>query len=309
MTLQKIIEKLKLYLKDKNYRTIVKAKLGLYNKLSDEDYLKKMFRAYLQEELNLENPVTFNEKIQWLKINDRNPIFTSLVDKYESKGYVASLIGKDHVIPTIGIYNNFKEINIDNLPNKFVMKCTHDSGSLIICRDKNSFNVKAAKKKITMALKKNFFFVGREWPYKDVKPRIIVEEYMEDIDEQKKGNIGLNDYKFYCFNGEPKFLYLSQNLENHSEASITFITMDWKKESFERTDYKSLTKLPKKPPLFDEMVEFARILSKGIRFVRVDLYSINGCIYFSELTFHPSSGFMKFKNPDDDKKLGKLLVL
>ena len=290
---------------DPYYRFVLLKRLGWYNNIPDEKYLKKMFALKMGMVLDLENPQTFNEKLQWLKVYDRNPLYTSMVDKYEAKKYVSNIIGDEYIIPTLGVWDKFEDINFDSLPNQFVLKCTHDSGGLVICRDKKTFDFTKAESKIKKTLKRNYYFVAKEWPYKNVKPRIIAEKYMED--EYNKN--GLVDYKFYCFGGEPKFLYVSQGLENHATASISFLTTDWEFAPYERTDYKPLDKLPQKPANFEKMKDICRVLAKAIPFLRVDLYEINGQIYFSELTFTPAAGFMKFKNPEHDKEIGTMLVL
>ncbi len=281
--------------------------LGMHGKfrfLSDETYLNLMYYCVFGRKLNLNNPQTFNEKIQWLKLYNHNPLYTKLVDKYEVKSYVSSLIGEEHVIPTLGVWNSFDEIDFNTLPEKFVLKCTHDSGGLVICRDKSKLNYRVVKKKIEHSLKQNYYWIGREWPYKDVKPRIIAEQYMENINESS-----LIDYKFYCFNGIPKFLYVSQGLEDHRTARISFLTLEWKFAPYQRSDYCSFDEVPAMPVKFDGMIDVCKILSRKMQFLRVDLYEINGKIYFSELTFSPSSGFMPLKRKEHDIELGKMLDL
>lgn len=260
-------------------------------------------------ELDLENPQTFNEKIQWLKLNDRNPKHTMLVDKYEAKRLVADTIGESHIIPTLGVWDKFDDIDFSILPNQFVLKCTHDSGGLIICRDKKKFNKKSAKKKIEKCLKHNFYYGQREWAYKNIKPRIIAEEYMEDETAKQLGSSGLTDYKIFCFNGKPEFIYVSCGLENHETAQIGFLTMEWEFADFKRSDYQGLTALPDKPKRFDEMIEYARKLSKNEKFVRIDFYEINTRVYFSEVTYYPCSGYMPFDSIEWDNKIGRMLKL
>lgn len=260
-------------------------------------------------ELDLENPQTFNEKIQWLKLNDRNPKHTMLVDKYEAKRLVADTIGESHIIPTLGVWDKFDDIDFSILPNQFVLKCTHDSGGLIICRDKKKFNKKSAKKKIEKCLKHNFYYGQREWAYKNIKPRIIAEEYMEDETAKQLGSSGLTDYKIFCFNGKPEFIYVFCGLENHETAQIGFLTMEWEFADFKRSDYQSLTALPDKPKRFDEMIEYARKLSKNEKFVRIDFYEINTRVYFSEVTYYPCSGYMPFDPIEWDNKIGRMLKL
>ena len=230
-----------------------------------------------------------------------------LVDKYEAKSLVADSIGESHIIPTLGIWDRFEDIDFSILPNQFVLKCTHDSGGLVICRDKKNFNKKSAKKKINKCLKHNFYYGQREWAYKNIKPRIIAEKYMEDETAKKLGNLGLTDYKFFCFNGEPEFVYVSCGLENHETAQISFLTMNWEKAPFGRSDYLEFEVLPPKPAKFDEMVKIAKSLSSGHPFLRVDLYEINNKVYFSELTFSPCGGFMPFVPEEWDAKLGEMV--
>ena len=286
------------------------ANRGWLNWLSDRAYLKLLFRANVGRRLPLDAPLSFNEKLQWLKLYDRKPEYTAMVDKYEAKKYVAERIGEEYIIPTLGVWDRVEDIDFDSLPDRFVLKCTHDSGGLVICRDKASLDIEKVKQKLEKAMKNNFYYSYREWPYKDVKPRIIAEEYMDN--GQSGGEItsaGLVDYKFYCFNGEPRFLYVSQGLEDHSSACISFLTLDWNFAPYERSDYKPFKELPRKPQQLDLMVEFARKLSAGTAFLRVDLYEINGQVYFSELTFFPCAGFMPFKNSEHDFEIGSMLEL
>jgi len=272
--------------------------------MSDEKYLKTIYHFAVGKKLDLNNPTSFNEKLQWLKIHDRNPLYTTMVDKHNVKDYVAKKIGAEYIIPTLGVWNSFDEIDFDSLPDRFVLKCTHDSGGLVICRNKQELNKEQARKKINKSLKKNFYWIGREWAYKNVQPKIIAEQYMED-----KNNSSMIDYKFYCFNGEPKFLYVSQGLENHSTARISYVTLDWEIAPYKRTDYSNFEKLPPKPKTFEKMLEFSKILSNGIPFSRIDFYEINGNLYFGEITFFPGSGLSPFEPEEWDKKIGDWLIL
>ena len=294
---------LKLIMKDPTRLFQMFADNGLLTWMPDEMFLKIIYQNKLHKKLNLDEPQTFNEKLQWLKLYNRKPEYTRMVDKFEAKKYVSERIGEQYIIPTLGVWDCFDQINFDILPNQFVLKCTHDSGGLVICRDKKGINKEKIRKKIQKCMKKNYYWLGREWPYKNVKPRIIAEEYMED----KSG--GLTDYKFYCFNGKPEFLYISTGMENHKTARISFVTMDWEFAPFGRTDYKPFDILPGKPKNFDKMVEIAGELSKGHPFLRVDLYEVDAKIYFSELTFSPNAGMMPFEPECYDKMLGDMLVL
>lgn len=272
--------------------------------LPDQYCLYLLYWVRTGKKLNLKNPQTFNEKLQWLKLYDRKPEYAQMVDKFEAKQYAAAVIGKEHIIPTLGVWSRFEEINFDALPEQFVLKCTHDSGGLVVVRDKASLDRAAAKAKIDHSLKQNYYIHGREWPYKNVIPRIIAEKYMEDHDQKR-----LFDYKFYCFNGEPKYLYISEGLENHETARISFLTLDWDFAEFGRSDFRPFRELPPKPKSFEQMVEIAKKLSAGHRFLRVDLYYIKDQIYFSELTFTPCGGCMPFQPEEWDHRLGQFLLL
>ena len=272
--------------------------------ISDEAYLKMLYKERMGKKINLKNPQTFNEKLNWLKLHDRKDIYTTMVDKLEAKQYVAKLIGNNYIIPTIGVWDKFEDIDFEGLPDKFVLKCTHDSGGLAICRDKKTFNKEAARAKINKSLKHNFYYSTREWPYKNVKPRIIAEEYLENIKDK-----GLIDYKFFCFNGIPKFIYISEGLENHATASISFLDMDFKRTNFKRKDYKEYENLPDKPKNFEKMKELAMVLSQNVAFLRVDFYEVNDKIFFSELTFYPCSGFIPLEPEEYDLIIGNMLEL
>jgi len=272
--------------------------------LSDKMYLKLLFPLKVGYRLNLENPQTFNEKLQWLKLNYRNPDLPMMVDKFEVKKYVSSLIGEEYVIPTLGIWNKFDDINFDSLPQKFVLKTTHDQGGVVICKDRNKFDLVSAKKKIEKHLKKNLFVLSREWPYKNVKPRIIAEEYMEDVSTGE-----LKDYKFFCFNGEPKLLYVASDRQNKAEGiKFDYFDLDFNKLNITQA-YAHSTRTIDKPKSFDKMIKFSGILSKNLPHVRVDFYEINGQLFFGELTFFHHGGFVPFYPEKWDYTLGSYLTL
>lgn len=272
--------------------------------MSDKAYLKLRYNCIMGKKLNLDNPVTYNEKLQWLKLYDRKPEYTKMVDKYEAKKYVADIIGEEYIIPTLGVWDNVNDIDFDTLPNQFVLKCTHDSGGLVICKDKSELDIENAKNTLNHFLNRNFYNVHREWPYKDVQPRIIAEKYMED-----ESGKDLKDYKFFCFNGEPKLLYISEGLSDHSTAKISFADMDYNIAEFKRNDFKPFDELPKKPINFEKMKELAKVLSKDRAFIRVDFYEINKKIFFGELTFFPCSGYLPFDPEKYDKVLGDWITL
>ncbi|WP_209510531.1 ATP-grasp fold amidoligase family protein [Sedimentibacter acidaminivorans] len=271
--------------------------------LPDILYLELMFYHRIKSKLNLKNPRSFNEKLQWLKLYDRNPVYTNLVDKYEVRKYISKTIGEEYLIPLIGVWDKFDAIDFSKLPNHFVLKCTHDSGGIIICKDKSKLDIEAAKKKINKSLKRNYYYLGREWPYKNVKPRIICEKYMVD-----ESGIELKDYKFMCFNGKVRCSFVCLNRNSQSGLNVDFYDMDWNPMSFERHYPSSGTTIPR-PINFDKMIDFAEKLSKNIPFVRVDFYETNGHLYFGELTFHPGSGFEEFTPELYDYLLGSWIKL
>jgi len=270
--------------------------------LSDKAYLKLKYFVAFRKRLNLKKPVTFNEKLQWLKLYDRKDIYTKMVDKYEAKKYVSDIIGEEYIIPTYGVYNKFEEINFDKLPKQFVIKCTHDCGGLVICKDKKNLDINAAKEKIEKCLKKNYYYDNREWPYKNVKPRIIIEKYMENKDTGD-----LKDYKFFCFNGEPKFMFIAAERATH-ETKFNFYDLNYNllkvKQHYPNTDY-----VIEKPKNFSKMINLAKKLSKDIPHVRVDFYEINGKVYFGELTFSHFGGFVPFEPKEWDQKFGEYIKL
>jgi len=440
----------KRYLIDKDYRFSVNHSLNLYKYMSDEKFIKRMFKIRMGYDLDLNNPQTFNEKLQWLKLYDRKPEYIQMVDKYEAKKYVTSVIGEEYIIPTLGVWERFEDIDFDALPKQFVLKCTHDSGGLVICRDKSSFNKNEARKLINKSLKRNYFWNGREWPYKNVKPRIMAEKYMEDdffnkkefrnykffefdgvskalyLDKKfndksteadyfdiklnylnisnvypasydlqikneklgkmkrlteellkvnpdlsvdffevngcayfgeitftqwtgiipyspeswdttlgrwikvpeeygagytlisdgyvlllhKKAPAGLIDYKFFCFSGTPRLLYISKGMENHSTAEISFYGMDGKEKDFHRSDYKPYHNAVI-PQNFNELRDKAQQLASSVDcpFTRIDMYSINNKVYFSEITFTPCGGFLPFYPKTADLELGRYIKL
>ena len=276
---------------------------GYLRWVPDKYFIKIQYRINMGKNLNLDNPVTFNEKLQWLKLYDRKPIYTMMVDKYEVKKYVADIIGEQYLIPTLGIWDNFDDIDFDSLPEQFVLKCTHDSGGLVVCRDKKKLDKKKAKKKISSSLKRNYYWLGREWPYKNVKPRIIAEKYIEN-----KVTHELLDYKFMCYNGKVQNSFVCSDRHTSSGLKVTFHDIDWNKMPFERHYPNDIKHIPK-PKNYEKMIELAEILSERISFVRIDFYETDYNLYFGEMTFYPGSGIEEF-NPDIwDRKLGDLIKL
>ncbi len=266
----------------------------------DETYLKLKWRLRFGEPLNLDNPQTFNEKLQWLKLHDRKPEYTRMVDKYEAKKYVAEKIGEEYIIPTLGVWDSFDDIDFNSLPNQFVLKCTHDSGGLVICKDKSTLDMEATRKKLEKCLKRDYYIQSREWPYKNVKPRIIAEKYMEE-----KGGGELKDYKLHCFNGEPKMTLVCSDRFAEEGLCEDFFDNDWGHLPTRRPTHPNAPHDIACPKNFELMKELAKQLSKNIPFVRVDFYEIDGRVYFGELTFFPMSGMGVFVPNEWDLKLGE----
>lgn len=259
---------------------------GLLSWMKDDNYLKLIYRAMMGKKLDLQNPQTFNEKIQWLKLYDRNPLYTNLVDKYDVKKYISETIGEEYIIPTIGVWDKFEDIDFSKLPNQFVLKCTHDSGGLVICEDKNKLDIEMVREKINKSLKINYYYSFREWPYKNVKPRIICEQLIKTNDGRLP-----SDYKFHCFNGEPDNVMVCIERET-GNPKFYFFDKQWILLRYNKTGVAAPEKftLPK-PSQLEEMFALASKLSKEIPFVRVDLYCEQDKVYFGEFTFYPDSGF------------------
>lgn len=276
---------------------------GLTNIIPDKVYLKLTHWIRFGEKLDFSNPVTFNQKLQWLKIYDRNSEYIKLVDKILVKNFVADNIGEEYIIPTLGVWNSSDEIDFDRLPNQFVLKCNHDSGSVIVCKDKSKLDVESAKRKLTKGIKTDAFFWGREWPYKGVERKIFAEKYMKDDDSDE-----LKDYKFMCFNGKVKCSFVGSERYSEDGLKITFFDLDWNVMPFERHYHKSSIPI-KKPKNYEKMIYLAEKLSKNIPFVRVDFYETGGKVYFGEMTFYPGSGWEEFKPYEWDKKLGSWIQL
>ena len=279
---------------------------GKLDFVSDKLFLKLVYRSKFGRKLNLDNPVLFNEKLQWLKLYNRNPKFTSMVDKYEVKQYVAKIVGDEYIIPTLGVWDSFEEINFEQLPEQFVLKCTHDSGGVIICDDKSKFDIVKSKEKIDYHMKRNYFYVGREWPYKNVKPRIIAEAFLKDDTISKGENI--KDYKVYCFDGVAKLMQIGTNCGTGIDEVLDFVDKDfnWIDMTWGKPHSKTA---PDRPDNFEEIIALAEKLSKGLVHIRVDLFSVCGKIYFGEYTFFDGSGFDEICPIEMDKKLGSWLNL
>ena len=273
--------------------------------MSDKAFIKMKYRASMDKKLNLKNPKTYNEKLQWLKLYDRNPLYTKLVDKYEVKNIVADIVGDKYVIPTLGVWDRFDDIDFGALPDQFVLKCTHDSGGLVIVTDKSKFDLESAKKKIENALVTNFYKKSREWPYKNVPHRIIAEQFMIDNDLGE-----LRDYKFFCFNGEPKYLFIASDRNKAGqEVKFDYFDIDFNRLPLRQAVHPNSTYLIERPQKYEEMIGLVSQLSKGIPQVRIDLYEVNGQVYFGEYTFFHHGGMVPFIPEEYDYIWGKQIIL
>lgn len=302
-----IKNKLRKLAKEKHFETfyewLSEMKVRLLRIVPDKLFIECEYYANTGKCLNLKNPQTFNEKLQWLKLYDRKPIYTTMVDKYAVKRYVSDIIGSQYIVPTFGVWDRFDDIDFDELPNRFVLKCTHDSGGIVIVKNKSMFDVIAAKKRIEKNLRRNYYYRGREWPYKNVKPRILAEMYLED-----KGNAVLTDYKVLCFEGEAKLVEVHQGrgTANHTQD---FYDMKWEKTNIEQEGDPNSSKLLTKPVQMDQIIELSNILASNTHHVRVDWYIIGGDIFFGELTFFDSSGLCRFTEVANDNLLGSWIRL
>lgn len=276
---------------------------GVLNILSDVAFLKLTYKVNFGKKLDMINPTTFNEKLQWLKIYNRIASYRQMVDKYEAKEYVANIIGSEYIIPTLGVWDKFEDIDFESLPEQFVLKCTHDSGSVVICRDKKSFDYKKAKAKLDRGLKNDLFWYGREWPYKNLKRRIIAEKYMEDTNTAE-----LRDYKFFCFNGVAKCYKV--DFDRFIEHKANYFTPDGDLMKLgEEVCPPDFERNISAPANLEKMKEFAERLSAEQPFLRADFYVVNGKVYFGELTFYPASGFGKFIYEGNDELLDSWIKL
>ena len=280
------------------------AKLRLMDNISDKKFLSMKYRNVYGCDLNLESPLTFNEKLQWLKLYNRNPEYTIMVDKYKVREYITQKIGEQYLIPLIGVWDSPEEIDFSLLPDQFAMKCNHNSGlGMCICTDKSKIDIEKVKKELAKGLKQNYYLSCREWPYKDVPRKIVAEKFM------KSDAGGLTDYKIHCFNGIPKFILVCRDRFAKSGLTEDFYTPEWGRMTVKRPKIPNSSVSIPKPEKLDEMLVLAQKLSKDISFLRVDFYVIEGKVYFSELTFFPASGFEGFDPPEWDRIFGDWLVL
>lgn len=273
--------------------------------LPDKTYIKLYYRLRVGRPLNTENPTTLNEKLQWLKFNYRFPLQSIVSDKLLVRDYVAEKIGAEYLIPLLGSWENYDDVDFDKLPEQFVLKCNHDSGGLVVCTDKSKLNHKEAKRKLEKSLKSNFFYIGREYQYRNIKPRIICEQFISD-----NGKVPM-DYKIYCFNGNPDVILVCRDRfsNNSHRASYLYFDQDWKFQPLNKEDENLVDVDILKPKNLDKMIEIARELSKDFFFARIDLYNIDGQIYFGEITLSPNSGFDPDIKYETDLMFGEKLKI
>ena len=283
-------------------KNVKKMILALTRTVPDELYLRIMYRIVTGKTLHLNPPITYNEKLQWLKLNYRKDEFTDMVDKYEVRKYIEQRVGNKYLIPLIGIWDSPDEINYEMLPEKFVLKCTHDCEGLAICKDKLTFDFESAKANLKLALSRNFYYQGREWPYKNVKPRIICEKYMEDSGESQ-----LTDYKVFNFNGTPKIIQV--DYDRFSGHKRQFFDIEWNRLDVSFHFPSDQSKHLEKPEKLNEMLELAKILADGFPHLRTDFYIVDNNIYVGEMTFFHGTGMGKWTPDSFDTEMGKWLDL
>ena len=266
----------------------------------DKLYLSILYRLRFHRKLDWSSPQSFNEKLNWQKLYNRNPLYTRLADKYEVKDIIRNIIGDNYIVPNYGVWDKFEDIPFEEMPDQFVLKMTHDSFGAIVCRDKNSFNKEEARKKVIESTSANYYPYLREWVYKDIKPRLIIDKFLDDHSGHE-----LKDYKFWCFNGEPKVMYLTNKatdiFENFYDMNFNPLDIN---HGFERHKPEF-----EKPEAFELMKELARKISKNIPFVRVDFFYVDGHVYFGECTFYDWAGMRPFTDYEWDLRLGKWIDL
>ena len=298
------MSKIRTFIENPQYFITSPAAKGWLNWVPDSLYLKVLYRVIMGRKLNLKNPKEYNEKLQWLKLNDRKPEYSTMVDKYEVRGYIEDLLGDKYLIPCLGIYDSVDDIDIDALPDRFVLKCTHDSGSVEICKDKSSFDIEGARHRLSQAMKRNYYATYREWPYKYVKPRIIAEGYLE-------GDGGdLKDYKVMCFNGEAKIIEVHENRFVEGKVHTqTFYDREWNIVPLTQVETVTVDRPGERPRQLDEILRLSELIAKDMYHARIDWYIERDKIYFGEITFFDGSGFESFSTPEMERMLGDMINL
>ena len=281
---------------------VTHALMRIGGNIPDKTYLKLMYFFWKGKRLNLDRPVTFNEKLQWLKLYYRRPELTVMVDKVKAKDYVTSKIGAEHVIPTLGVWDSPDDIDFEKLPQQFVLKTNHNSGCNVICTDKSTLDIEAAKAKLRKGLRETFYKRAREWAYKDVPRKILAEKYMVD-----ESGTELKDYKFFCFGGEPRVIQVDFNRYTNHRRNL--YDTEWRLLDFEIEYPSDKNHIIAKPQPLEEMLEAARCLSEDLPHVRVDLYCIGDKIYFGEMTFYHGGGYEVFTPEEWNRRMGEMITL
>ena len=272
--------------------------------LTDSMYTRIKYYLKVGKKLNLENPQMFNEKLQWLKLNDRNNLYTTLVDKYEVREYIEKTIGSEHLVPLYGVFDSPKNINFDELPEQFVLKANHTSGDFFICKNKNEINQEELLKLLNSWMKREYFWVQREWPYKNVVPKIICEQLLVQDDTEE-----LRDYRVFCFHGEPKFIAIDFSINDKNKVRRNLYDLEWNLLDAQISYPQELEIKINKPEKLDEMLNFSREISRDLPHSRIDFYYIKGHIYFGEITFYHQAGFGMITPPEFDQKLGEWIKI
>ena len=285
-------------------RKLLKHLLFKFHFLPDRIYLSFMYRIMLGKKLNFKNPSSFSEKMQVLKLSERNPVYTKMVDKLIAKDIIKNTIGSEYVVETLHTWDTVDEIDFNSLPNRFVLKTNHDSGGVFICRDKSDFNEEIAKKNLKKHLSNNYYFKFREWPYRNVVPKIFAEKYLEN----NNGSSSLTDYKIYCFNGVPRMILVCSDRFSETGVKFTYFDLDWNLLDIQKKGY-STDPFQVRPVCLDEMLSCIQKFNLDIPFLRFDFFEINNRLYLGEFTFFPEAGFPNFTSSTVDEKLGNLLQL
>lgn len=306
MKMHKMVRIIVRALKDRRYRVSMLRYNGLLNWMPDRAFLKYVFCGAMGTPLDLAEPKTFNEKMQWLKLYNRKPEYTMMVDKYKVREYIREQLGEEYLIPLLGVWDDPDDIDFDALPDQFVLKCNHNSGlGMCICKDKAKLDIPGVRARLRKGFNQDYYRMCREWPYKNVPRKIIAEKYMSDKSSTESG---LMDYKFMCFGGKVKCSFVCSERFSAQGLRVTFFDNDWNELPFERHYPKSDKVIPR-PQNLEKMIRFSEKLSQEMPFVRVDFYEICGQIYFGELTFFPGSGYEKFTPADADNLLGSWINL
>jgi len=304
-----ILSKIVGYITDPAMRFNAANYRGWTKHMPDESFVKRQYRAVTGRKLDLKNPKGFNEKLQWLKLNDRRAGYTDMADKIKAKKFAAEVMGEEHIVPLLGVWEDPAQIDFDALPERFVLKCNHNSGlGMYICKDRSKLDADKVREGLRQGLEQDYYLACREWAYKDIDRRVFAEEYLDDSEH----SAGLVDYKFYCFNGEPRFFYLGYaNFTPEGEKAdlVSFFNMDATPAPFYRTDHEPYPFETEKPRCFEQMVGYARRLSRGIPFVRVDMFLVGEKFYFAEYTFMPGGGYGIFHPQEWEERLGEWLEL